>query len=292
MGKSSEGVLKTHLVSFIVVNYNGGEYLPRCLSSIEKEAFDYECILIDNASIDNTREVIGKFNIISIFNEENKGYPLAINQGIRKAKGKYIFLLSPTTFLEKGSVSKMLEEIKPDDIGIVAPMLIDLEGEIIHSIRSIPTPISFILEGIGASKLFQRVKFIKKWKLPYFNYSKSGEVEQPMSCALLIKKEVFKEIGLFDERFFLYFSDVDFSKRLLGKFKTLYLSTTKVIHKLGGTTALLGPRRIRIRNRDFVSYLKKHHPASLIFLGILIIVVGELHYLCSKLIQSLGMGKK
>ena len=70
----------------------------------------------------------------------------------------------------------------------------------------------------NAGTLEQSVKFIKKWKLPYFDYSKSGEVEQPMSCALLIKKEVFKEIGLFDERFFLYFSDVDFSKRLLGKF--------------------------------------------------------------------------
>ena len=96
MGKSREGVLKAHLVSFIVVNYNGGEYLPQCLSSIEKVAFDYECILIDNASIDNTREVIEEFNIISIFNEENKGYPLAINQGIRKAKGGLVLV---TAFL-------------------------------------------------------------------------------------------------------------------------------------------------------------------------------------------------
>lgn len=286
MEKSRKRIFENPRISFVVVNYNGGKYLPHCLSSIEREDVNYECIVVDNNSSDNSREIIEKFDVISLFNKENIGYPKAVNQGIKKARGKYIFLLSPTTFIEKGSVRKMVDAIKPSDIGAVAPMLIDYEGRIIHSIRSIPTPISFILEAFGTSKLFPWIKFIKTWKIPYFDYSKDQEVKQPMSCALLMKKSIFDEIGLFDEGFFLYFSDVDFSKRLLSKFKTLYLAKAKARHKRGGTTALLGPERIHIFTKDLIYYLKKHHPKSLPLLGVLIIVLGELRYLCSKLIQS------
>ncbi len=292
MGKSRKGIFKTPLISFVVVNYNGGEYLRQCLSSIESEMLDSECIVVDNASTDNSREVMEEFNVISIFNKENVGYPKAVNQGIRKVRGKYIFLLSPTTFLEKGSVRGMVEAIKPNDVGAVSPMLVDFEGKVIHSIRTIPTPLLFLWEGIGLSRFFSKIKFVRTWKLLDFDYSKKQDVEQPMSCALLIKKEIFDEVGLFDERFFLYFSDVDFSKRLLGRYRTFYLSTAKAIHKRGGTTTLLGLKRIRIFNKDLIYYLKKHHPRLLSFMGILMIAAGEFRYLCAKLIQSLGMGKK
>ena len=292
MGKSNKKIFNTPLISFVVVNYNGGEYLPRCLSSIENKADNYECIVVDNKSTDNSREVIKKFNVISILNDSNRGYASAVNQGLKKAKGKYIFLTTPTTFIKKDTLGEMIKAIQPEDVGIVAPMILSETGEIVHSVRRIPTPFLFFLEGIGASKLFFWIKFIKFWKLPNFDYSTTQYVEQPMSCALLIKKEVIEKIGFFDERFFLYFSDVDFSKRVLSIYRILYLSKAKVIHKRGGISLILGPERIRIRNRDLTSYIKKYHPASLFFLGILIISVGEIQYLCAKLIQSLRVSKK
>jgi hypothetical protein len=292
MGKSNKKIFNNPLISFVVVNYNGGEYLPRCLSSIENAVDNYECIVIDNKSTDNSRKVIKKFNVISILNDSNRGYASAVNQGLKKAKGKYIFLITPTTFIKKDTLGEMIKAINPKYIGIVAPMILNERGDIVQSIRRIPTPILFFLEGVGVSKLFSWIKFIRFWKLPNFDYSSTQYVEQPMSCALLIKKEVFKKIGFFDERFFLYFSDVDFSKRVLPIYRILYLSKAKVIHKRGGISLILGPERIRIRNKDLISYIKKHHPGSLFFLGILIISVGELQFLCAKLVQSLGVGKK
>lgn len=289
---SNKKIFNTPLVSFIVVNYNGGEYLSRCLSSIERQVYNYECILIDNNSTDNSREVIKKFNVVSIFNDRNRGYPKAVNQGLEKAKGRYIFLMTPTTFLKEDAIGEMIKAIQPKDIGAVAPMIINDRGEIVQSVRIIPTPVLFFLEGIGASRLFSWIKFIRFWKLPNFDYYTTQYVEQPMSCAILIKKEVFEKIGLFDERFFLNFSDVDFSKRMLSIYRILYLSKAKVIHKRGGISLSLGPERIRIRNKDLIFYIKKHHPASLLFLGILIITAGELQYLCAKLVQSLGVSKK
>lgn len=292
MGKSNKKIFNSPFISFVVVNYNGGEYLSRCFSSVERQVDNYECIVIDNNSTDNSQKIIKEFNVIPILNDRNIGYASAVNQGLKKAKGKYIFLITPTTFLKKGTLALMIKAIQPEDIGVVAPMILNERGDIVQSIRKIPTPISFFLEGMGASKLFFWIKFIRFWKLPNFDYSTTQYVEQPMSCALFLKKEVLKKIGFFDERFFLYFSDVDFSKRVLPLYRILYLSKAKVIHKRGGLSLILGPRRIRIRNKDLISYIKKHHPASLFFLGILIITVGELQYLCAKLVQSLGVSKK
>ncbi|MCK4527053.1 glycosyltransferase family 2 protein [candidate division WOR-3 bacterium] len=292
MGEFSKEILKSPLISFVVINYNGGEYLSQCLSSIMEQGGDSECIVIDNCSSDDSLEIIKRFNVYLVVNKKNLGYPIAVNQGIKKAKGKYIFLLTPTTFLEIGSVNRMIELLTEDYIGAVAPRLKDKEGSTIPSIRAIPSPISFLWEAIGGSRFLPGREFFRPWKLPHFDYSKEQEVEQPMSCALLVKKKAIEEIGLFDERFFLYFSDVDFSKRLLKHYKTRYLPEASAIHIRGGTTKNLGSERIRIFHKDLIAYLRKHHPVSLLFIGVFLIVIGEIRYLCTKLIQSLGMGKK
>ncbi len=292
MGEFSKEILKSPLISFVVINYNGGEYLSQCLSSIMEQGGDSECIVIDNCSSDDSLEIIKRFNVYLVVNKKNLGYPIAVNQGIKKAKGKYIFLLTPTTFLEIGSVNRMIEPLKEDYIGAVAPHLKDKEGSTIPSIRAIPSPISFLWEAIGGSRFLPGREFFRPWKLPHFDYSKEQEVEQPMSCALLIKRKAIEEIGLFDEGFFLFFSDVDFSKRLLKHYKTLYLPEASATHIRGGTFKSLVSEKIRIFHKDLISYLRKHHPVSLLFVGVFLIVIGEIRYLCTKLIQSLGMGKK
>ena len=89
MGEFSKEILKSPLISFIVINYNGGEYLSQCLSSIMEQGGDSECIVIDNCSSDDSLEIIKRFNVYLVVNKKNLGYPIAVNQGIKKAKGKF-----------------------------------------------------------------------------------------------------------------------------------------------------------------------------------------------------------
>ncbi|MEA1912981.1 MAG: glycosyltransferase family 2 protein [candidate division WOR-3 bacterium] len=285
MGKPKQEIRKPPIISFVVVNYNGGKYLRNCLSSIKSQAVEAECIVVDNGSWDNSREVIKEFNVKAVFNKRNRGYPEGVNQGLKRARGSYIFLLTPTTYLQEDAGCRMIKAGREGNIGVVAPKIVDNGGNVIHSIRAIPTSLSFIWELFGGSRLFPRIQFFRPWKLPHFDYSKRGEVEQPMSCALLIKKEVIEEVGFFDTIFFLYFSDVDFSKRVLKKYRIFYLPDAVAIHKRGGITQSLGPKQILFFHRDLIQYLKKHHPVALYFLGMPIIAVGEIRYLFVKILQ-------
>ena len=282
MGKLSRRIFDTPFITFVIVNYNGDEYLERCLSSIREQNLNHECIVVDNNSQDKSKEILKEFNTKNIFLSKNEGYPKAINIGLKLSRGKYIYLITPTTFLKKNSVANMLNYITPEEVGLVAPKLIDEKNNIVRSIRKIPTPISLLLGTLGLSELNLGFKKIISWKLRKFDYSKHSEVEQPMSCALLTKREIFEKIGYFDERFFLYFSDVDFSKRALVKYKILYTPDSQSIHIRGGLTKILGEKRILILNNDLLRYLKKYHPfAFYIFSGI-IFLAGRIRFLIEK----------
>jgi GT2 family glycosyltransferase len=282
MGNPDRRILETPLITFVIVNYNGGEYLKRCLSSIEDQNLNHECIVVDNNSQDKSKEILKEFNTKNIFLNKNEGYPKAINAGLKSSLGKYIYLITPTTFLKKNSVANMLDYITPEKVGLVAPKLIDEKNNIVESIRKIPTLISFLLGAFGCSELHLGSKKIISWKLRNFDYSKHSEVEQPMSCALLIKREIFEEIGHFDERFFLYFSDVDFSKRVLKKYKTLYTPDSEAIHIRGGLTKALKEKRILIFNNDLLKYLKKYHPFAFYLFSGIILLTGRIRFLLEK----------
>jgi N-acetylglucosaminyl-diphospho-decaprenol L-rhamnosyltransferase len=282
MEKLSQTILESPLITFVIVNYNGGKYLNRCLSSIKEQDLDHECIVIDNNSSDNSKEILKESNVKNIFLRKNEGYSKAINIGLKLSKGRYIYLMTPTTFLKENSVKNMLKHINSEKVGITAPKLMDEKNNVIKSIRNIPTPLSLLIGQFGLSELNLGFLKIKSWKLRNFDYSKHSEVEQPMSCALLLKREVFKEIGLLDERFFLYFSDVDFSKRVLEKYKILYTPDSEAIHIRGGLTKILKEKRIVILNNDLLSYLDKYHSfAFYLFFGI-IFLAGKIRYLLEK----------
>jgi len=282
MEKPDQRILESPLITFVIVNYNGGEYLKRCLSSIKEQNLNHECIVIDNNSQDNSKEILKEFNTKNIFLTRNEGYPKAINIGLKSSLGRYIFLITPTTFLKKDSIVNMMDHINYAKIGVVAPKLIDEKSNIIKSIRRIPTPISLLVGNLGLSELNLGFRKIVSWKLRNFDYSKHSEVEQPMSCALLIKREVFEEIGHFDERFFLYFSDVDFSKRVLEKYKILYTPSSEATHIRGGITKSLGSKRILFLNDDLLRYLKKHHSVAFYMLFGIIFAVGKVRYFFEK----------
>jgi len=278
MANSNKRILESPFISFVIVNYNGAKYLKRCLSSIDKQKLNHECLVIDNNSTDNSKEILKNFDTKNIFLNKNKGYPKAINIGLKISSGKYIFLMTPTTFLKKNSIKNLLVHIEQQKTGITAPKLIDKKGNIVKSIRRIPTPLSIFIGQIGLSTLNLGFRKIESWKLENFDYSKRSEVEQPMSCALLLKRKVIDDIGLFDERFFLYFSDVDFCKRVFKKYKILYIPNSEAIHIRGGSTKYLGKKRILIFNNDLLRYLKKHHTFVFFLFYCIIYTTGKIRY--------------
>lgn len=287
MEKSCQEVFENSEVSYIIVNYNGAKYLERCIRSVKSQEVEGECIVVDNCSTDESREVMNNFRVKKILNDKNLGYPAAVNQGIRASRGRFIFLLTPTTFLKEDTSVKLLKRIMEGEAGAVVPRLINPDGDTVRSVRRIPGLLNFFWEITGIARIFRRNPLINSWKCPDFNYERESEIEQPMSCALLMDRRSLEETGLFDEDFFLFFSDVDFSRKLTLNSKIIYYPQATAIHVRGGITSDYGPSIVLTFHKDLIEYLKKYHPAGLIFLGMPVIASGEIRYIFRKIMSKI-----
>ncbi len=214
-------------LSFIILNYHSEKYLPRCISSLEKNAagFKYEIILVNN----NPEELELAFTspFIQILNTfSNIGFARGCNLGASIATGKILFFLNPDTQLLGSTLATKLSLFDNEAIGIIAPSLLTETGlpQPWRAGQAI-TPFSTILQNLCLKK---NSLFTPK--------NPTTELAWVSGAALLIKKDLFEKIGGFDEKFFMYFEDVDLCRRIsqLGK-KIILLTEPKVLHYGGGS---------------------------------------------------------
>jgi GT2 family glycosyltransferase len=210
------------LISVIILNWNGKDYLYPCIRSVKEQTYqNMEIILVDNASTDGSVEYIKNLfpDLRLIINHENIGYGGGNNLGIREAKGKYIFILNSDTEIEEKCVEWLWRCIEADQkIGVTTPKIllydrrdtIDAAGLTVY-----PDGLS-----IGRGRLEPQEK-----------YNHSEEVFFGSGCASLYRKEMLKEIGLFDTDFFAYAEDTDLGWRArLAGWNAYYVPGAVVYH--------------------------------------------------------------
>lgn len=270
-------------VTIVIVTYNSISDINNCLNSIYKftpGTDTFEIIVIDNASEDDTAAAVrnyckAKSNISLICNAENRGYTKANNQGIEASKGKFIFLLNPDIIFVESSIDILISRMKEIKADAIAPQLINPDWTVQPSCRTFPKYRDILFEFLQFSMIFRRNKFLSRWKMEYFGHDHEMEVEQPMAAALLIKTEVLKKIGNFDERFVMFFNDVDLCKKIYDSgFKIYFTAATKMIHLKGTSVYKDRKRMIKIWNVDCLSYFKKYYdnliPYNLLKAGLFI----------------------
>lgn len=250
--------------SFIIVNWNVRELLEKCLLSIAKFSshFNYEVIVADNASMDGSvwmmRERFPQINLIA--NTKNVGFAAGVNQGIKQARGEYIVLLNPDVEIKESTLEKLLDEFKNyADSGIVGGKIKNEDGSIQPSVRAYPDIWSHILITLKFQHILKS-RAIGRYMAEDFNYDKRQEVDQVMGAFFAIRRKVIEQIGLMDERFFLWFEEVDFCKRVkTSGWKIIYTPESEVIH-LGGKSfgQISSVARQRIFNKSLRYYMRKH----------------------------------
>lgn len=255
-------------ISIVIVAWNSWKYLPACLDSIFAQTeVNKEIIVIDNDSRDGSSERLSKSypQVKLIANTRNLGYARACNQGMKEAKGEFILLLNPDTVLQAGSLAAMLGFMtKNSEVGALGPQLLNLDGTIQPSCRRFPTYRTLLWELTGLSRLLPTHPVFGSWRMGDFDFQKSREVDQPMASALLVRKEVKESVGLMDERFAMFFNDVDFCYRIKqAGFKIVYYTESKVFHHLGGSTRKRKALMIIHSHWGFLRYLQKYHSGGL-----------------------------
>lgn len=220
--------MKLHLVSIIIINWNGGSILKDCLESLNKLDYkNFEILLIDNASTDGSVDDLKYSNlkIKVIKNSENVGFAPANNQGIKLAKGKYVLLLNNDTKVKKDLLDVLVSKMETDEsIGAVQPkiFLMDKEG---------------YLDNAGS--FITKIGFLHHWgfnKADSKEFDNEKEIFSAKGACMLIRKSVIDNVGLFDKDYVSYFEESDFCHRiwLSGK-KVIYYPKTYIYHKLGFT---------------------------------------------------------
>ena len=223
----------------------------------------FQVIVVDNASRDETAGIVHEKrneNFTFISNEKNEGFTKAVNQGIDHATGEYIFFLNPDTQLTEGSVERLMQTISSGNtIGLVAPQLRFPNGGIQYSCRRFPTFWNVLTEMTRLSRIFHRSRLFNSWKMGDFNHETERDVDQPAGAALMVKKDLLDELGSLDERFPMFFSDVDLCKCIkdMGK-KIVFCPDAVIIHKGGSTVLRRRPALIASSHLSLIRYFLKH----------------------------------
>ncbi len=277
-------------LSVIILNYNVRYFLELCVLSVQNaiQNLDAEIIVIDNNSSDDSCAMMKQRfpNIKLIENKENSGFPKGNNIGVAAAKGEYICILNPDTVVADDTFEKILAFAKSKtDLGIVGCKLIDGTGNFLpESKRGIPTPWVAFTKIFGLYKFFPNSSLFNNYYAQHLNENQSGKVEILVGAFMVMKRELYTEIGGFDENCFMYSDDIDLSYMALQKGKSnYYFHDTTVIHYKGESTVKDGTYMKRFQEAMNFFY-KKHFKVTFFFS--LFMKIGILFFAFVKMFQG------
>ncbi|NCC70234.1 glycosyltransferase, partial [bacterium] len=245
--------------------------IEKCLRLIfELNKINYEIIVIDNESKDNTLEILKKYTKkIKIYVIGNKGYANALNFASKMANGEYLLFMNPDIFIENENILKMLNRIKEDkNIGIIAPKLIFPNNKIQDScfmFYKFYTP--FFRRSILGNTSFGK-KHIEKIFMRNYDKTKELNPDWVLGAIFIMKKSFFEKISGMDSRFFLYYEDMDICRRCyLNNKKVLYYPDSKAIHNHMRSSANYKSIMTAFLNKITREHIKSYIKYHLKFLG-------------------------
>lgn len=229
-------------LSIIIVNFNTGQFLKKCLVSIykslEKSKLSFDVTVVDNDSTDESvKTVKNKFPQVQLIeNQKNLGFSKANNQGIKIARGEYILFLNPDTIVPKETLPLMVKFMKENrDIGIATCRVELPSGKLDDAChRGFPTPWNAFCHFLGLGKLFPKSNYFNGYHLGYQNIDKTHEINACAGAFLLIRRQVGEGVGWFDEDYFWYGEDLDLCFRVKkAGWKIMFVPQVKIIHYKG-----------------------------------------------------------
>lgn len=258
-------------LSVIILNYNVRYFLEQCVLSVQKalQNIDGEIIVVDNASADDSCAMMRERfpDITLIANKDNLGFPKGNNIGVAQAKGEYVCILNPDTVVAEETFEKVLAFARQQtDSGIIGCKLIDGTGHFLpESKRGVPTPWVAFTKITSLYKFFPKTKLFNQYYAQHLDENQTGKADILVGAFMVLKRELYLEVGGFDENCFMYSDDIDLSYLVLKTGKSnYYFHETTVIHYKGESTVKDGTYMKRFREAMQFFY-RKHFKASVFF---------------------------
>jgi N-acetylglucosaminyl-diphospho-decaprenol L-rhamnosyltransferase len=261
-------VMKT--VDIIIVNWNSGKQLAECIESVAQSQLQNctinKVVVVDNCSIDNSANIATPpgLNLEIILNKTNQGFGYACNQGAANSQADFILFLNPDTRLFEHSLSEALnffDSPQAAHVGICGVQLIDEHNHKSYTCSRFPNPKTILGYSVGLQYVFPNA-FPKQLMIDW-PHDQDRVVDQVMGAFFLVRRPIFEKLQGFDERFFVYYEEVDFALRAkLAGWDSYYLAGTQIYHKGGGTTTNIRGRSLFYYLRSRLMYGYKHFSFS------------------------------
>lgn len=256
----------TARLAIIIVNWNTGPLLRLCLQSIlttEREGLRLDrVVVVDNASDDGSADGLEQLGLplTVIRNPTNRGFSAACNQAAARSSADYLLFLNPDTRLLPGSLAvpvAFLESQGNEHVGIVGVQLLDDTGHVAHSCARFLTPGMILRKMLGWHRASSRAfptHFMTDW-----DHQDSRVVDHVTGAFFLVRRPLFAGLGGFDERFFVYLEDLDFSLRARNAgWRSVYLAEARAHHLGGGSSDRIRARRLFYALHSRILYTYKH----------------------------------
>jgi hypothetical protein len=224
-------------------------------------------VVVDNGSTDGSLAGIDALDLplVVIRNGANRGFGPACNQGAREGCADYVLLLNPDTRLEPGSLAVPIDHLERREnarVGAVGIRLVDDRGATSCSAARFPSATTYLWIATGLDRVLRRARL--GYRMSEWDHGETRDVDHVMGAFYLVRRAAFDAVGGFDEDFFVYFEDLDLSRRIADAgWGVRFLADAAAWHKGGGTTSAVRARRLGYFVRGKLRYARKHHgPAA------------------------------
>ena len=248
-------------VDVVIVNWNGGqEVLAAARSAVE---FGATPIVVDNGSADGSVDAVETAlpEARCIRLGRNAGFAAACNVGVRAGRGEFVFLLNPDAEIIAGTRSDITRAFAwHPQVKIVGPAIVSAAGDLVPTARRFPSVASLALYQLKLHRLARFVPPLRTYFMLDFDPGRAGLVDQPIGAAFVMRRKDWETLGGLDERYFLWFEEVDLAKRVAAAGGRSLHWPALVVRHIGGTSfrRLRRTERQRIWNASVDQYAKAH----------------------------------
>lgn len=251
-------------VTVSIISFNTNRLLERCLLSIfrQTKGIRFQVIVVDNGSLDGSPEMVRKkfSQAILIENSKNYYFSKANNQSLKIARGRYFLLLNSDTYFVDNSISKLISFLdKEKKVGACEGLELYEDGRVVPTGSLFSTP---LIDFYELSIIGTRIKdksLIDKYRMKDENRKDTYEIDVGCDAFLMVRTDLLRKIGGYDERMLLYYTENDLCNRIKRKnFSVVHYGSAKVMHTVSASAEKLGWRKNDIYYDDLLAYYKKH----------------------------------
>lgn len=223
--------MKLDLTVSIVLYKSNVEKLRAAIESVYKTTLNFKLYLIDNSPTDELKLFHGD-RTEYIFNNKNIGFGRAHNIAMERAirESKYHLILNPDVYFDAGVLERIFNRMEGEmAIGMISPKILYPDGRIQYLCKLLPTPFDlFARRFLGSGRWIEERN--KKYELRESGYNSEMNIPYLSGCFMFVRTSVLKEIGLFEERIFMYIEDADLTRRIHQRYKTLFFPDATIFH--------------------------------------------------------------